>query len=290
MKPAAFRYHAPTTVDDVVALLAELDDAKVISGGQSLAPLLNMRLAMVSDLVDLRRVDGIRGIERRGDALWIGAATTQATAEHSAEVTTAVPLLARAIPLIGHFQIRNRGTIGGSLAHADPASELPAVALALDAELETTSPLGQRTIPAAEFFDGIWSTALAEDELLTGVRWPIWSGRCGFAIEEFARRHGDFAVAGACVGIELADDHSVRRCAISLFGMGSTPVRAVAAERSIIGQHARSVDDSQLGRTAVADLTSVPTDQNGTKEYRTRIGATIVARAWQRALKEALDV
>ena len=136
-----------------------------------------------------------------------------------------MPLLARATPLIGHFQIRNRGTVGGSLAHADPAAEYPAVALALDAELEAASPRGRRTIPAAEFFSGLWTTELAEDEILTGVRFPVWEGRCGHAVEELARRHGDFAIAGAVVSVQLDGDR-VQRCAIGLLGLGSTPERA----------------------------------------------------------------
>ena len=287
MKPAPFDYHAPRTLADAVTLLSELDDAKVIAGGQSLAPLLNMRLAVFADLVDLRHVEELRGIERRGDVLWIGAGTTQATVEHSAEVAAAVPLLAEVTPLIGHFQIRNRGTIGGSIAHADPAAEYPAVALALDAELEVASVRGTRVVAAADFFDGLWSTSMADDEILTGIRFPIWAGRCGFAVEEVARRHGDFAVAGACVAVELGDDDVVRRCRIGLFGLGSTPQRASAAEASAEGSAASAVDGRQLGQRAVADLTSIPEDLNGSAEYRSRVGAVAVARAWDRAVEEA---
>lgn len=287
MKPAPFDYHAPASIEDAVSLLAELDDAKVLAGGQSLAPLLNMRLAVFSDLVDLRKLDELRGIERRNGALWIGAGTTQATIEHSAEVTSAVPLLARATPFIGHFQIRNRGTIGGSIAHADPAAEYPAVALALDAELEVTSARGARVVPAAEFFDGLWSTTMAEDELLTGIRFPMWEGRCGFAVEEVARRHGDFAVAGACVAVELGADDEVRRCRIGLFGLGSTPERPLGAEQLAEGASADAVDGRQLGEAAVAALTSIPEDLNGSASYRARVGAVAVARAWDRAVEEA---
>ena len=287
MKPAPFDYHAPTTVADAVNLLAELDDAKVLAGGQSLAPLLNMRLAVFDHLVDLRKLDELRGIERRDDGLWIGAATTQATIERSAEVARAVPLLAQATPLIGHLQIRNRGTVGGSIAHADPAAEYPAVVLALEAELEVAGPGGSRVVPAAEFFDGLWSTTLADDELLTGIRVPVWEGRCGFAVEEVARRHGDFAIAGACVALELDPDEVVRRCRIGLFGLGSTPERAAAAEDSTTGRPAGELDGRALGLDAVAGLTSIPLDGNGSAAYRSRVGAVVVARAWQRALEEA---
>ncbi len=287
MKPAPFDYHAPAAVDEAVALLAELDDAKVIAGGQSLAPLLNMRLAVFDHLVDLRRVDALRGIQRRDDHLWVGAATTQSSIEYSAEVSATVPLLAAATPFIGHFQIRNRGTVGGSLAHADPAAEYPAVARALDAELEISSVRGSRVVPADEFFDGLWTTSLAEDELLTGVRFPIWEGRCGFAVDEVARRHGDFAIAGACVAVELGADDVVRRCCIGLFGLGPTPQRATAAEESVTGRPAGEIDGRALGGEAVAGLASIPEDLNGSAAYRSRVGAVVVARAWQRAIEEA---
>ena len=288
MKPTAFDYHAPTTAAEAVGLLAELgDEAKVLAGGQSLIPMLALRLAVFEHLVDVGRIDGLAGIERRNGSLWIGAGTTEAAVERSAEVATAVPLLARATPLIGHFQIRNRGTVGGSIAHADPAAEYPAVALALDAEMEALSPRGTRTIPAAEFFTGLWSTSLEPDELLTGVSFPVWTGRCGFAVEELARRHGDFAVAGAVVGVELDAEDRVRRCAIGLIGLGSAPQRATAAEVAAVGAGLADIDPDELGRTALAELDEIPGDLHGSAGYRRRVGAAMVARAWTAAGKEA---
>ncbi len=288
MKPAPFQYHAPTSLDEAVTLLAERGDgAKVLAGGQSLTPMLNLRLAVFDHLVDLRRVEELRGIERRGDRLWIGAGTTQATIEASLEVAEAVPLLARVTPLIGHLQSRNRGTIGGSLAHADPAAEYPAVARTLDAELEARSPRGDRTIPAADFFTSLWSTDLAEDEVLTGVTFPIWSGRTGSAVEELARRHGDFAIAGAVVAVELDAQDRVQRCAIGLLGMGSVPERASAAESVAAGAAVDDLDGDELGQAAVADLGSVPSDLHGSDAYRRKVGAVMVARAWARAVEEA---
>jgi aerobic carbon-monoxide dehydrogenase medium subunit len=290
VKPAPFTYHAPERPDEVVGLLAELgDEAKVLAGGQSLVPMLNLRLAVFEHLVDVGRVGELRGIERRNGSLWIGAGTTEAAVERSAEVAEAVPLLARATPLIGHFQIRNRGTLGGSIAHADPAAEYPAVALALDAELEALSPAGTRTFPAAEFFTGLWETALAPDELLTGVRFPVWTGRTGFAVEEIARRHGDFAMAGAVIGIELDGDDRISRAAIGLIGMGSRPERASAAEAELLGRPIAEVDAGELGRTVVAALDSIPSDLHGSASYRTKVGAAMVARAWSAAAEEALD-
>lgn len=290
MKPAPFEYHAPTSPEEAVSLLAELgEDGKVIAGGQSLVPMLALRLAAFEHLVDLRLVPGLRGIERSDGSLWIGAGTTQAAIERSSEVAETVPLLSRATPLVGHFQIRNRGTIGGSIAHADAASEYPAVALALDAETETLSPRGRRTIPATEFFTGMWSTDLAADEVVTGLRFPVWRGRSGFAIEEFARRHGDFAVAGAAVAVELDADGRILRCGIGLLGLDPSAKRARAAETALYGSRVADVAAEDIGHTAMAELDSVPSDLHGSAEYRKQVGAAMVARAWQRAAREAGD-
>jgi carbon-monoxide dehydrogenase medium subunit len=290
VKPAPFEYHAPDSATEAVGLLAELGEgAKVIAGGQSLVPVLAMRLAALDHLIDIRRIAGLRGIEQRGDTVWIGAGTTEAAIGRSELVTRLVPLASRATPLIGHFQIRSRGTIGGSLAHADPAAEYPAVALALDATIEALSPRGQRAIPAAEFFTGIWTTALEPDELLTGVSFPAATVRQGFAIEEFARRAGDFALAGAAVAVELDAGGSVSRCGIGLFGLGPTPLRAAAAEAAAIGTAAGDVDMAEIGRAAVDGLDSVQSDLHGTADYRKKVGAAMVARAWEKAVKEAAN-
>ena len=290
MKPAPFEYHAPDSAKEAVDLLAELGDgAKVIAGGQSLVPVLAMRLAVFDHLIDIRRIEALRGIEERGDSVWIGAGTTEAEIGRSELIARRVPLLSRATPLIGHFQIRNRGTLGGSLAHADASAEYPAVALALDATIEALSPRGQRTIPAAEFFTGIWTTALEPDELLTGVSFPSATGKQGFAIEEFARRSGDFAVAGAAVAVGLDPAGRVSRSGIGLFGLGPTALRAASAEASALGSSASDIDPAEIGRAAVADLGSVPSDLHGTAGYRKKVGAALVARAWEKAVKEAAN-
>ncbi|MCX4095203.1 FAD binding domain-containing protein [Nocardia sp. alder85J] len=288
MKPAAFEYHSPATAEEAVALLAELgDEAKAIAGGQSLVPMLSLRLAVFEHLVDLRRVGELRGIQARGDSVWVGAGTTHATVGRSEEIRRAVPLLARATPHIGHFQIRNRGTIGGSIAHADAAAEYPAVALTLDAQLEALSPRGRRTIAARDFFTGMWSTALEPDELLTGIVFPVWHGRSGFAIEEFARRSGDFALAGATVAVRLDADSRVERCGIGLFGLAPTTERATATEAELVGRLVTEIEADEVGRSATAGLRSVPSDMHGSGEYRKRLGAQMVARAWRRAVEEA---
>jgi aerobic carbon-monoxide dehydrogenase medium subunit len=301
MKAAAFAYHAPSRATEITELLSDLGDgAKVIAGGQSLVPMMALRLAVFDHLIDIRNVSGLRGIERRDGSVWIGAGTTQAAIGRSDLVAQAVPLLARATPLIGHFQVRNRGTIGGSLAHADAAAEYPAVALALGAVLEALSPRGQRSIAAAEFFTGIWSTALAPDELLTGVTFPDWGGAgggCGYAVEEFARRPGDFAIAGATVAVTLSGHDGgggsrIRRCGIGLIGLGPTPLRAGAAEASVTGAAAGDVGSAaraaEIGVAAMAELDSVPSDLHGSARYRKRVGAAMVATAWRRAVKEAV--
>jgi aerobic carbon-monoxide dehydrogenase medium subunit len=290
VKPAAFDYHAPDSAEQAVGLLSELGDgAKLIAGGQSLVPVLAMRLAVFDHLIDIGRIPALRGVEERADGVWIGAATTEAEIGRSERIARRVPLLARATPLIGHFQIRNRGTIGGSLAHADAAAEYPAVALALDATVEALSPRGRRTIPAAEFFTGIWTTALEPDELLTGVRFAPATGRRGFAIEEFARRPGDFAVAGAAVAVGLDPGGRVSASGIALFGLGPFALRAGPAEEAVAGLAVSDIDPAEVGHAAVADLDAVPSDLHGSAGYRKKAGAAMVARAWAQAVKEAAN-
>jgi carbon-monoxide dehydrogenase medium subunit len=288
LKPAPFEYHAPETAAGAAELLAELGEgAKVLAGGQSLIPMLALRLAVFEHLVDVGRIEEMRGIERRDGGLWVGAGTTDAAVEASPGVASAVPLLARATPLIGHFQIRNRGTLGGSIAHADPAAEYPAIALALDASMEVVSTRGRRSIAAADFFEGLWTTSMEPDEVLVGVSFPIWSGRCGFAVEEFARRHGDFAIAGAAIGVELDGDACIRRSGIGLVGLGSSPERARAVETELAGRPVSEVEPAEVGRRAMAGLDAVPSDLHGSADYRKRVGAVMVARAWSAATAEA---
>lgn len=288
MKPAVFDYHRPGTVEEAVRTLAELgDDAKVLAGGQSLVPMLSMRLAFFDHLIDISRLGELQGIERRGDQLWIGAGTTEAKVGADSQVREAVPLLTRATPFIGHFQIRNRGTLGGSIAHADAAGEYPAVALTLDAVMEVLSPRGRREINASDFFAGLWETRMEPDELLTGVRFPVWNNRSGFAIQEFARRHGDYAIAGALVALSLDDQDRVSRCAIGLLGLGSTPRRATAAEEYAIGRPVGELAADEIGQAALGGLDDIPTDLQGSASYRSRVGAAMTARAWTQAVTEA---
>ncbi|MBI3226741.1 MAG: FAD binding domain-containing protein [Mycolicibacterium cosmeticum] len=290
MKAAPFAYHRADTVKEAAELLADFgDEVKILAGGQSLVPMLAMRLTHFENLVDISRLGELQGIDLVGDEVVVGAGTTHALVGMDDEVADSVPLLTRATPHIGHFQIRARGTLGGAVAHADPAAEFAAVALTLDATMEAVSARGDRQIAAADFFTGLWENALAADELLAAVRFPVWSGRCGFAVHEFAQRHGDFAVAGATVAVQVDDDDRVTRCGVGLLGLGSTPERGTPAESAVLGRPVGDISADEFGRLALSDLQNIPSDLQGSVSYRTRVGAAMVARAWTEATTEALD-
>ena len=282
MKPGSFGYHAPERIDEAVGLLAEHgSEAKPLAGGQSLVPMLSLRLARFEHLVDLNRIEALTGIARANGHLRIGAMTRQAHAERSTVIATDVPLLALALPNIGHVQIRNRGTVGGSIAHADPASELPAVALALDAVMEATGPSGTRRIAARDFFTGTWETALQPDELLIAIEVPVPGAGSGAAVEEVARRHGDFALVGVAVQLR-ANGAAIASGSIALFGVGSTPVRVAEAEAALV----QGADAAEVGRLAAAGID--PSDDiHASGVYRRSVAAVVVARAVARALQEA---
>jgi carbon-monoxide dehydrogenase medium subunit len=292
VKPAPFSYTAPATLADAVGLLAEHgDEAKPIAGGQSLVPLLAMRLARFEHLVDLNGVDELAGVRRVNGHVEVGAMTRQRVAEHDATIAVDVPLLAEALPWIGHFQIRNRGTIGGSVAHADPASELPAVVLALDAELEIASATGRRTVAAADFFEGTFTTAVADGELLAAIRFPVWGDRSGFAVTEFARRSGDFAVAGVVAGVQADAAGTVTRAAVAFLGMGPTPVRGPAAERGLVGIPLDDLTEGSATLAAAAAAAVADTDPgddiHASAAHRRRIATHLAARAIEDAAARA---
>jgi carbon-monoxide dehydrogenase medium subunit len=248
--------------------------------------MLNLRLARFEALIDVAKIEALQRADVAADgALTLGAMVRQCDVEERADIAEHAPLLAAATPFIGHFQIRNRGTVGGSIAHADPAAEYPAVALALDAELTVTGTGGARTVAAADFFTGTWMTTLEDDELLTTVRFPSWGAGSGFAVEEVARRHGDFAIAGAAVGVRIVGG-AIDKAAIALFGMDSTPIRAASSEAALTGTAVADVDPVEIGRLAVTDL-APPEDLHASSDLRRRIGATVVTRAIGRAIQEA---
>ncbi len=278
MKPSAFEYHLAASTNEAVDLLAEHEgDAKVIAGGQSLVPLLALRLARVDHLVDVNRLNDLGEISANG-RLRIGALTRHRTAERSTLVRQHSPLLADALTYIGHTAIRNRGTLGGSLAHADPAAELPATLLALDGEVEVRSARGTRTIAAGDLFTGFLSTSLEPDELLTGLSVPLWKPGAGWSVQEFARRSGDFAISGALTVLSVGADGLIDEARIALIGVAPTAVRATLAEQALVGQHPAEALWSSVSDAAVADL-EPPSDLHGSSAYRKKLTSTLVRRS-----------
>lgn len=286
MKPPPFEYAEPEDLDAAVELLADDDDARPLAGGQSLVPMLNFRLAQPSTLVGLRNIPGLSGIERRDGELVIGAMVSQSEALRSSELASACPLVREALALIGHPQIRSRGTVGGSLAHADPSAELPAVLLALDGAVTAYGPDGKRSIAAGELFRGYYTTALARGEILTEVRFPLMPPRTGTACIELARRPGDFATAGVACRLTLADDGSVAEGRVALFAVADAPVKARAVEEALVG--ARPGDKAW---TAAVARTCEGWDPRAADSeearYRARVAPTVVGRALALAAERA---
>ena len=282
MKPAAFEYHAPRTIEEAVGLLAEHgDDAKVLAGGQSLVPLMNMRLARPRVIVDINRTRGLAGLGEARGMLRIGSMVRQRAAERSVLVASRCPLLREALGWVGHPQIRNRGTIGGSIAHADPAAEIPAVLAALGGEVTVRGRRGPRTISAAELFVTYLTTAIDARELLTEVRVPVMPRAAGWSWMEIARRHGDFALAG--VGVMLAMRGKVIADArIGLTGVGPIPVRAAAAERVLVKQHP---SDALWQRAAEAVRAAIEPegDLHASADYRRHVAGVLTVRALREA-------
>jgi CO/xanthine dehydrogenase FAD-binding subunit len=283
MKPAAFDYHAPRSVEETLDLLARFgDDAKVLAGGQSLVPLLNFRLAQPSVIVDVNRVEELSYLRRRDGRLLIGALCRQARLERSAVAREGWGLLGDALELVAHPQIRNRGTVGGSAAHADPAAELPVALSALDARFRARSSRGERALAADDFFVTHLTTALEPDELLVEVEVPPLPAGTGHAFEEYSRRHGDFALGGAAVLYTKNGGGTCSEARIALLGAADTPVRAREAERLLAG---RSLDE-ELAREAaqVATRDIEPTgDIHGSGAYRKRLIEAMVRRALVKA-------
>lgn len=275
---AGFRYHRPDTVEEAVGLLAEHGtDAKVLAGGQSLIPLLALRLSRPEHVIDIGRIGELYSMEDGTDGLSVGAGVRQAEVELSPVTGRAAPLVAAAMPYIGHRAIRNRGTLCGSLAHADPAAELPAVALAVDAELTVRSTAGERTTAAADFYLGYLTSALDDTELLTAVRFPPWPPRTGWSVQEVSRRHGDYALVGLAAVLTLAEDGRVERAALSFFGAAATPLRVTEAERVLIGEHAEPSAFTEAA-DVVAKTIDPPTDNHATAPYRTHVAGVLTRR------------
>jgi carbon-monoxide dehydrogenase medium subunit len=279
VKMPRFEYQAPDTLDEVLALLAEHgDEAKVLAGGQSLIPLMAMRMARPAQLVDVNGVADLATMEERTDAIVFGATVRERAAERSSVVRTRVPLLAEALPFIGHAAIRVRGTIGGSVAHADASAEIPCVVAALDGEVLVRSVRGERVIAAPDFFQGHFTTALADDECVVAVRIPAMHPSAGYAFHEIARRHGDFALVGVATVLSLDGDGRIADSRIALMGVGDVPARARDAEAALVGAELSEQTFAAAARTATAGLRPA-TDMHGSAAYRTHIAAVAVRRA-----------
>ena len=287
MRPAPFEYFAPRTVEGALDLLAHHGgDAKLLAGGQSLVPMMNMRLVRPAVVVDLNRVGGLADVREEAGGLRLGALVRQHALERDARIAAAAPLLAEAAPLIGHLQTRARGTVGGSLVHADPAAELPACMIALDAVFHLRSRRGQRAYGARDFFRGLLATALEPDELLAEIEVPgAPAPRTGHGFAEVARRHGDFALAGACAVLALDAGGVCRHARLVIFGAGDAPHLARAAA-ALIGERPAAARLAEAGRAAAGEI-DARGDLHATAEYRRRIAAGLAARALGRAASRA---
>ena len=290
MKPASFEYHSPDTLGDALALLGSLEndgvDVKILAGGQSLVPMLALRVARPEALIDLRKLKELDYIREEAGMVAIGAMTTKHAAGVSPLVEAKQPLFYAATQLVGHRQIRNRGSVGGSFAHADPASEYPAVALVLDMQMKAAGPDGERLIPAVDFFVTYMTTSLETNEILTEVRMPVLPAGTGWAIQEEARRNGDLALAGVCVTLKKSNGV----CAdvkIAAFGVNPTAVRLTAAEQALNGQAPTPENFARAAAEGAAKLEEPMSCIHASSDYRRQLVKTLTERCLAEAITRA---
>ncbi|MBP6381874.1 MAG: FAD binding domain-containing protein [Pseudomonadales bacterium] len=290
MKPAPFDYYAPESLQEAIALLARFEEegveAKILAGGQSLMPMLSIRVARPDVLVDLRRLGALDYIRDEGETIAIGAMATKRAAEDSALVRERQPLFHAATLNIGHRQIRSQGTVGGSFAHADPAAEYPAAAIALDMQLKAVGPEGERTIAARDFFVTYLTTDLASSEILTEVRMPVLAAGTGWSFSEVSRRKGDFALAGAAVLLALAGGR-IGNVRIVVFGVNATAVRLASAEQLVLGQAPGEALFRQAGLAGAAEVEEPLADVHASADFRRHLVSVMVARGLAEALSRA---
>jgi len=281
MKPPPFSYHDPGTVAEAVGLLSRLENAKLLAGGQSLMPMLNMRYVLPDHVIDLNKVKGLDYIREDGANLVIGAMTRQRDVEFSDLVAKRCPLLREAILQVGHRQTRNRGTVGGSLSHLDPSAEIPAVCAAMDATITVQGPKGERQIAFADYPAGYMAPSIEANELVTAVRLPTWPAGHGYAFVEFARRHGDFAIVSAAALLEAGADGTIKRASVTVSGVGPAPVRLTAAEKALVGQKPAA----ELFRTVAEEGRKIEAmgDIHAPSEYRQHLAAVLSRRALEKA-------
>jgi carbon-monoxide dehydrogenase medium subunit len=281
VKAPDFTYHDPRTLAELVGLLARLDDAKLLAGGQSLMPMLNLRLLAPGHVIDINRIPELAGIRIDGDMVEIGAITRQADLLASNELAEAAPIFREALAHVGHVQTRSRGTIGGSCCHLDPAAEQPALCALLDAEFDVIGPGGVRTVAASDWFQGYLQSALDERELLRAIRFRSWPQGHGAGFEEYARRRGDFAIAGAAALLDTAPDHSIRRAAIVVFGVEPSPVRLADTEQALVG---RRLDQAAIEMVMdEARALDAMSDAHVSTDYRLHLAGVVTRRALSQA-------
>ena len=288
MKPAPFEYFAPSTIEAALDLLNQHgDSAKLLAGGQSLVPAMNFRLLQPSALIDLNGIDGFDGIAASEHGVRIGAMARQAALESDKAIAERVPLLSETMPHIAHAQIRNRGTLGGSLVHADPAAELPVVAVALDAEMTLASKSGERVVPAADFFKGMFTTEVGPDEILTEVFWPAQPSSSGWAFRELARRSGDYAMAGVAVLVALATDGTCQSARLVYLNVGDGPVDAKQAAAMLVGeQGGRALFEAAADQAAKHEIMPFG-NVHASDEYQRHLARVLTVRALGAAWSKA---
>jgi len=285
VKPPPFVYHAPKNLDEALSLLNQhSSDAKVLAGGQSLVPMMNFRVAQPAILIDLNKIKELAYIKEGSDGLRIGAMTRQRSVERDAKVANRAPLLHETVPHIAHPQIRNRGTIGGSVAHADPAAELPTIMLTLNAKLLAKSQKGERWIEAESFFVGLFTTALEPDEMLVEIRIPDLPARSGYAFEEVARRHGDYAMMGAAATLTLDESGKCKDVRLVFLSVGETPLLSSFASKVLVGNK----PTPELIQSAAANTDIVPSSNiHASERYRKHLanvlGRRVLTKAYERA-------
>jgi CO/xanthine dehydrogenase FAD-binding subunit len=284
MKPAPFDYYAPTTVEDVMTLLKRHgSEARLLAGGQTLVPMMNFRLASPEVIIDLNRIPELAYIKRVGEQVHIGAMTRQRALEFSPIVVKDLPLLHEAIKMVGHLPTRSRGTIGGSIANADSAAEIPMILQVLEGEVIARGPNGERTIPAVDLILDAMTTSLAEDEMLAEVRFPVMSNGTGFALEEFSRRHGDFAIA-AVAAMLVVEDGLCQKARIATAGISSFSSRLRMAEAALEGHPVNAEAIAKAGDVAAKAVEPL-SDRNASEEYRRHLTKVLTTRVLKRAAK-----
>jgi carbon-monoxide dehydrogenase medium subunit len=286
MYPASFEYHAPSSVQEALGLLGKLEDAKILAGGHSLIPMMKLRLAQPKNLIDLRKVSGLTGIKEDGSTIVIGTMTTHWDVESSKVLKAKVPVVAECAAVIGDPAVRNKGTIGGSLAHADPAADMPATAIALGFEFVCESAKGKRTVKADDWFQGLMSTALNDNELLVEIRVPVWAAGSGSCYMKFPHPASRFAVVGVCAAVTIDKAGNCTKAGVGVTGAGTKAVRAKGVEAGLTGKRLDAAAIEAAAQKA-AEGVDVQADLQGSVDYKAHLCRVFARRAIETAVKRA---